>query len=230
VYGADVALEPEPPARAGYRALFGRGYLPKVVFIGVIWMCQAVPMFAIYTFGPQLMRDLGFDAHQTATLGELVIGTFFLIGCIPAMFWADSLGRRRLLVLSFGAMTLALAVLGALPAAGALVTVLCLGAYAFFSGGPGNLQWLYPNELFPTDIRASAVGAAMALSRIGTVVSTSVLPAVLADHGPRAVLVAGAVISAVGLAASALLAPETRGLTLAQTSVLPLHRRRSRTP
>ncbi|MEA7614659.1 hypothetical protein ONO57_27025, partial [Salmonella enterica subsp. enterica serovar Anatum] len=40
--------------------------------------------------------------------------------------------------------------------------------YAFFSGGPGILQWLYPNELFPTDIRASAVGVIMSLSRIGT--------------------------------------------------------------
>ncbi|HEY0187938.1 MAG TPA: MFS transporter [Cellulomonas sp.] len=225
VFGADVALEPETGERAGYRALFRGDYLSKVVFIGVIWMCQAVPMFAIYTFGPQIMQQLGMDAGQTATLGQIVIGTFFLIGCIPAMFWADSLGRRRLLVVSFAMMTLALTVLGVLPSAGVPLVIVCLGAYAFFSGGPGNLQWLYPNELFPTEIRASAVGAAMALSRVGTVVSTYVLPTFLATHGTRATMVAGAVISAVGLLVSVALAPETRRLTLAQASALPLHRR-----
>ncbi|HEY0217872.1 MAG TPA: MFS transporter [Cellulomonas sp.] len=225
VFGTEVELEPETGERAGYRALFGRGYLPKVLFIGVIWMCQAVPMFAIYTYGPRLMRDLGLDAAQTATLGEIVIGTFFLIGCVPAMFWADSLGRRRLLVVSFATMTLALAVLGILPAAGVPLAIACLATYAFFSGGPGNLQWLYPNELFPTDIRASAVGAAMAFSRVGTVVSTYVLPSFLAAHGTRATMAVGAGISALGLVVSLVMAPETRGLTLAQTSSVTLHHR-----
>ena len=53
----------------------------------------------------------------------------------------------------------------------------------FFSGGPGNLQWLYPNELFPTDIRASAVGVIMSLSRIGTIVSTWTLPIFINNYG-----------------------------------------------
>ena len=42
-----------------------------------------------------------------------------------------------------------------------LVVILAFGLYAFFSGGPGILQWLYPNELFPTEVRASAVGIAI---------------------------------------------------------------------
>lgn len=222
IFGADVELEPEATARAGYRTLFRRGQLGKVVFVGTIWMCQAVPMFAIYTFGPQIMGELGLGEGQTATLGEMVIGTFFLVGCIPAMFWANSLGRRKLLIGSFAIMTAALAVLGILPNSGVVVVIVCLAAYAFFSGGPGNLQWLYPNELFPTDNRASAVGAAMAFSRIGTVVSTYVLPSFLIAHGTRATMLAGAAISGIGLLVSVLVAPETRGLTLNQTSTLGL--------
>ncbi|HQY34536.1 MAG TPA: MFS transporter [Actinotalea sp.] len=222
IFGVDVDLEPETTQTAPYSALFRRGQIGKVLFVGTIWMCQAVPMFAIYTFGPQIMTDLGFGERQTATLGQIVIGTFFMVGCIPAMFWANSWGRRKLLIGSFAIMTAALATLGTLPTAGAGVVVLCLATYAFFSGGPGNLQWLYPNELFPTDIRASAVGAAMAFSRIGTVVSTYVLPSFLLTHGSQATLLAGAAISGVGLLVSVLLAPETRGLTLNQTSTLGL--------
>lgn len=222
VLGADVQLEPEPEQTASYAALFRRGYLGKVLFVGTIWLCQAAPMFAIYTYGPQIMGELGFGERQVATLGEIVIGTFFLVGCLPAMHWANSLGRRRLLVVSFAIMTAALAVLGALPSPAVLTVVACLGLYAFFSGGPGNLQWLYPNELFPTEIRASAVGAAMAVSRIGTVVSTYVLPGFLLAHGTRATMLAGAAISGLGLVVSVLAAPETRGLTLTESAALRL--------
>lgn len=85
------------------------------------------------------------------------------------------------------------------------------------SGGPGNLEWLYPNELFPTEIRATAMGFAMALSRVGTVVSIYVLPAFIADYGIAKTMLAGAVISALGAVVSILWAPETRGYTLAET-------------
>ncbi|RYV51337.1 MFS transporter [Pengzhenrongella frigida] len=225
MFGAHVELEPGPSTKTRYRALFEPRNLSKVVFVGTIWLCQAVPMFAIYTFGPRIMAAFGLSEGRLSVLGEVLIGTFFMIGCIPAMFWANSMGRRRLLIGSFAIMTLALAVLGALPVAGTWVVIVCFAVYAFFSGGPGNLQWLYPNELFPTDIRASAVGAAMALSRIGTVVAMYVLPGFLSTHGTRATMVAGAVISAVGLLVAIPLAPETRGLTLGESSQLRLGRR-----
>ncbi|MFD1507593.1 MFS transporter [Georgenia yuyongxinii] len=230
IFGTDVELEPETTTKVGYAALFRRGHIGKVLFIGTIWMCQAVPMFAIYTFGPQIMADFGFGEVQTATLGQIVIGTFFMVGCIPAMFLANSMGRRKLLVGSFLVMTVALGVLGIVPVAGTVLVIICLATYAFFSGGPGNLQWLYPNELFPTDIRASATGAAMAFSRIGTVISTYVLPSFLASHGPRATMIAGALISGLGLVVSVLFAPETRGLTLNESSKLGVGSRRAPSP
>ncbi|MFB9953985.1 MFS transporter [Cellulomonas denverensis] len=229
VLGADVELEPEATDTVSYATLFRRGYLGKVVFVGTIWLCQAVPMFAIYTYGPQIMTELGFGERQIATLGEIVIGTFFLIGCIPAMYWANSWGRRRLLIVSFAIMTAALGLLGLIGAPAMLVVIGCLGLYAFFSGGPGNLQWLYPNELFPTEIRASAVGAAMAFSRIGTVISTYVLPGFLLARGTQATMLAGAAISGLGLLVSVLFAPETRGLTLTESAALPLGRRKRTT-
>ena len=105
----------------------------------------------------------------------------------------------------------------------ALVSVvLAFAVYAFFSGGPGNLQWLYPNELFPTDIRASAVGVIMSLSRIGTIVSTWALPVFITKYGISNVMLMGAGISLIGLLVSIAFAPETRGLTLAQTSQMTI--------
>lgn len=189
----------------------------SISFIAAIWTCQVIPMFAIYTFGPQIVGLLGLGVGKNAALGNVVISLFFMLGCIPPMLWLNTAGRRPLLIGSFAMMTLALAVLGLIPDMGIWLVVMAFAVYAFFSGGPGNLQWLYPNELFPTDIRASAVGVIMSLSRIGTIVSTWALPIFINNYGISNTMLMGAGISLFGLLISVAFAPETRGMSLAQT-------------
>nr|WP_302981780.1 MFS transporter [Plesiomonas shigelloides] len=224
LFGERVVFEEEPPKETRFSQLFTRRHFPFVLFIAAIWTCQVIPMFAIYTFGPQIVGLLGLEQGRSATLGNMIISLFFMLGCIPAMFWLDSIGRRPLLIGSFAMMTLALAALGFFPGLGIGLVVMMFAIYAFFSGGPGILQWLYPNELFPTDIRASAVGVIMSLSRIGTIVSVWGLPIFIANHGISNVMLIGAAISLVGLLISMVLAPETRGLNLMQTGSLSLRR------
>ncbi len=202
--------------------LFNRRHFPFVLFVAAIWTCQVIPMFAIYTFGPQIVGLLGWEQGRNAALGNVVISLFFMLGCIPAMFWLNSIGRRPLLIGSFAMMTIALALLGLVSNLGIILVVVAFAVYAFFSGGPGILQWLYPNELFPTDIRASAVGVIMSLSRIGTIVSTWALPIFITRYGINNVMLIGALISLVGLGVSVMFAPETRGLTLTQTGNMTL--------
>lgn len=218
LFGKDVDIEVEKVQKTRYRKLFEKGYFKRIMFVGTIWACQVVPMFGLYTFGPQIMSAFGFGAGKQAILGDIVISMFFLIGCIPAMFWLNSIGRRPLLIGSFAFMSLALAVLGVFPNANIWIVVIAFATYAFFSGGPGILQWLYPNELFPTEIRASAVGAAMAFSRIGTVISTYALPIFMNNHGIGPTMLVGVAITIIGLIVSIVMAPETKGMTLAQSS------------
>jgi putative MFS transporter len=93
--------------------------------------------------------------------------------------------------------------------------------YAVAVGGPTILQWVYPNELFPTSVRATAVGLGTTVSRIGAALGTFVTPLLLdgAGIGPT-MLLAGAV-SAVGVLVCVLMAPETGGHSLAQVSRSP---------
>lgn len=223
LFGQPVTFDHEEVQETRYSQLFTRRHLTSILFVAVIWTCQVIPMFAIYTFGPQIITQLGLDQGKQAVLGNVIISLFFMIGCIPAMFWLNSIGRRPLLIGSFAIMTLALAVLGLVPQPGILLIVAAFALYAFFSGGPGILQWLYPNELFPTAIRASAVGAAMSLSRIGTVISTYALPLFMLQHGISTTMLVGAGISLFGMVVSILIAPETRGLSLEKTSQMELY-------
>ncbi|WP_333890451.1 MFS transporter [Atlantibacter subterraneus] len=218
IFGEPVIFDEEPAQQTRFLQLFNKRHFPFVLFIAIIWTCQVIPMFAIYTFGPQIVGLLGWDQGKSAALGNVVISLFFMLGCLPAMYWLNSIGRRPLLIGSFAMMTLALTLLGLIPDLTMWLVVVAFAIYAFFSGGPGILQWLYPNELFPTDIRASAVGVIMSLSRIGTIISTWLLPLFMAQYGVSRTMLMGALISLIGLVVSVVLAPETRGLSLMKTA------------
>lgn len=224
-FGKNVVIEDEVVERTEYSAIFRRPYFKRMLFVGIIWLCQAIPMFAVYTYGPDIIATFGLGEGRAALIGELFIGTFFMLGTVPAMFLAEYWGRRPLCIWSFVVMTGALAILGVVPATSMVFVMLIFAIYALASGGPGNLQWLYPNEIFPTSIRASAMGTAMAFSRIATVISMFVLPSFLSTYGNGPVMIAGAVISAIGLLTAIAWAPETRGLTLTEAGADDLERK-----
>jgi putative MFS transporter len=86
--------------------------------------------------------------------------------------------------------------------------------YAFFSGGPNILEWAYPSELFPTEVRASAIGITTGASRIGAAVGTFVIPFALRDWGVGPTMMAAAVLTAIGWLVCVLMAEETKGMSL----------------
>lgn len=112
LFGEPVAFDEEQPQQTRFRDLFNRRHFPFVLFVAAIWTCQVIPMFAIYTFGPQIVGLLGLGVGKNAALGNVVISLFFMLGCIPPMLWLNTAGRRPLLIGSFAMMTLALAVWG----------------------------------------------------------------------------------------------------------------------
>lgn len=120
VYGADVILEDEeeePKHKTGFAEMFSKGYAARIVFLGILTLCQVVPMYAIYTFGPQIMCAFGLGVGKSAILGESVLSLFFLVGSLPAMFWLNSMGRRPLLIRSLFLMAVGLLALGLFPTA-----------------------------------------------------------------------------------------------------------------
>ena len=73
VYGADVTLEGEeeaPKTKAGFAEVFSKGYAARIVFLGILTLCQVVPMCAIYTFGPQIMTAFGLGVGQERDPGR----------------------------------------------------------------------------------------------------------------------------------------------------------------
>ncbi|WP_196595188.1 MFS transporter [Pectinatus frisingensis] len=221
-FGADFILEPEIHEKIMYYELFKNKYFKKVIFIGVMWACQIAPMFILYTFGPQIIGAFGFDEEKSVVFGDIVISFFFLVGTILAMCCLDSIGRRPMIIGSYVGMTVSLGVLSVVQKSNIWIIVGAFACYAFFSGAPGILEWLYPNELFPTNIRASAVGVTMAFSRVGAIVSSYVLPIILTTHGIRVTMLAGTLITILGLSICITMAPETKDLKLSESCTAEL--------
>ncbi|WP_232716877.1 MFS transporter [Gordonia metallireducens] len=200
-----------------YRELFRGEYGRRVFFCGAFFVAAITPVFAMYSFGPQILSQVGMAEGNMSNLGSALISLLFLIGCIPALWWTESLGRRPLLIWSFVGMLIPLVALGVLPQAGWFV-LLCFAIYALASGGPNILEWSYPNELFPTAIRATAMGLITAISRIGAAVGTFLIPIGLESWGVKNIMLAAAALTLFGLVVSVLMAPETKGMSLTEAS------------
>ncbi|MFC6595439.1 MFS transporter [Kitasatospora paranensis] len=221
-------LMPDPAGAGGpggLRLLWTPPYRRRTLFCGLFFFCQVGPLFAMLTFGPQILGSFGMPGGTVLdTLGTGLVSLVFLIGCYPALRLIDTVGRRPTIVWSFALMIAPLVLLGLWPSAPALVAVAALSAYAFLCGGPNVLDWTYPNELFPTEVRATAVGVATSVSRVGAAVGTYLLPLSLTGLGTGPTMLVAAGVTAVGLLVCVLWAEETRGTALGAANGAPAGR------
>jgi putative MFS transporter len=223
VYGPSFSLEnlPEEPAsqKTSLLELLRSGYGKRMFFVSVFWSCSVIPVFAVYAFAPRVLQALNLTGAW-ASYGSIAITLLFVVGCIVATRIINSLGRRSMVIYSFLLSGLALLGLGAFSNASGLVVLSFFGAYALLIGGAQVLQLVYPNELFPTEIRAFAVGTSASLSRIGAAIGTWMVPLALERIGIANTMYAAAAVTLLGLLVSIALAPETRSLSLQEAASL----------
>ncbi|MFJ5227354.1 MFS transporter [Streptomyces sp. NPDC088400] len=195
--------------------VFRRGYGVPVLFCSVFWICQVAPAFAVRSFQPQMLESFGVAGTFGASA---LITTIAVAGIALGLLLINRTGRRALLISSFVGVNVSLLALIVLPLHYAFVVVALFAAFQFFEAAGSGLQFVYPSELFPTDLRATGVGIATAMSRVGSAASTFLLPLATVDLGVRGTLGIGLAITLVGLGVSVFLAPETKDLGLAEAS------------
>lgn len=221
VYGpaADVSMfEEKAVQNASIRELFKPYYLKRVIFAGLFWATQVLPMFAIYIFGPSMLKAIKLSEGRDLLLGDSIVGLIFVVGVVFGAIIIEKFNRRPLIICSFVGMAAGLFALGLISEPPFWVIVLCFTVYAISSGPPNVLDWVYPNELFPTEIRAVGVGVSTMISRMGPILGTFALPSFLAAYGIQMTMLAMGGVLIFGLLICIFLAPETRGLNLAETS------------
>ncbi|MFC4121737.1 MFS transporter [Nonomuraea zeae] len=212
--GPEVAL-PEATEATGasagdWRRLFAPDMWRRTAVAGLFWMALAIPNFSLFVFLPDVLAALNV---RDEFLGTVLPCAFALVGSVIGIFLLPRLGRRAALM-GFMAVLAAISLwIGLVPSA-AWVTVALFVLFGMLLALVGNLEFIYPSELFPTELRASGLGVASAVSRIGAAAGTFLLPIGLESVGAGGVMVATAVVLALGIAVTAAWAPETNGLAL----------------
>jgi putative MFS transporter len=220
-------LDEEPEGQARLRDVFAIAHRRRLAFACLFWFCQVVPYFAVFTFLPDIFGALTVASGFWQTM---VVNLFLLIGGLLGIVTIDLVRRRTYTLTSFTLLLLSTLAIGLWRNASATYVIVCIALFALVSSALAALDTVYPSEMFPTSIRATATGICVAFSRIGAAIGTFLLPIGMSAYGVHTVTLIAAGIVAAGLWISAIWAPETRGLTLTAAGANPPSPRTQATP
>ena len=167
---------PEPAAFTEARAtrtsnpvatLFQRGLLvPTIAF----WITSFMGLLLVYglnTWLPELMRSAGYEL-ATGLVLLLVLNVGAVAGLFLAGRIASRIGTRTAVISWFALSALFLALLSIrLPGIGVYISVLLAGVFVFSSQ---VLVYAFVAERYPAAVRATAIGSASGVGRLGAIV------------------------------------------------------------
>jgi putative MFS transporter len=213
---ADVQdMANEKPARARFSKLFSPQYRKSTIFVCMFWVCNVTPYFAIATFAPIVLESLGVE---DGLAGALLLNSVVVAGSLASMYLIERVGRRKLSIPPMWIAAVALVIIGLFAHVSPMIILICFMTFSFFNAVSTALTGVYPGEVFPTEIRGLGVGFAAAFSRIGAAAGTFILPMSVDSLGVGITMMIAASICALGAIISQYLAPETKGLSLSDTS------------
>src|SRR5699024_8024559 len=208
--------------------LGGRFGLLPLVWVGILLSVfqQFVGINVIFYYSTTLWKSVGFTESDSFTI-SLITSVINVLATIVAVLLIDVLGRKLLLMigsglmtLSLGAMSLALAqavtVDGALSLPGSWGMVALVAANLFvigFGATWGPAVWVLLGEIFPNSIRALALGVAASAQWIANFVVSTTFPA-LAEAGLALAYGIYAFFALLSLVFVAFMVRETKGRTL----------------
>ena len=225
-FGTNVVMQREVETEAGgFSALFSRRYLRRTLFNCIFFACIVMPYFAIYTFLPNILDSMGLSNLASTGSGyavEVYLNVFLLAGALAGIWATAKFTRRGFLIGSLIVLTCSLVALALVPTAATVVSVVLFAVFTFVLSAVSNLVGVFPAESFPTPVRSSGIGFATAISRLGSVISTFLLPVLMASLGVGPTMLVLAGVLAVGLVVSVLWAPETKHQSLSDSGLVTL--------
>jgi MFS transporter, PHS family, inorganic phosphate transporter len=207
----------------GYMKIFrNRRILMWLIGTAGAWLLLDFCYYGNTISQPEILKLLNPHASLLHnTLVQLAIVSVFAVpGYIVAVLLMDRTGRKSIQMLGFFMMALMFLIIGLWTAVTHHVWwfLLLYGiSYFFTEFGPNMTTFIYPAELFPTDVRTTSHGISAGAGKLGAFAGAFLFPDFLAvTHGlNRAMTVAG-VVAVIGLLLTLVLLPETRGKSLEQ--------------
>jgi len=222
------AAGPKKESKALSKQSFGSGF--DLIFRNPVllrWLIGAAVAWGLLDFAyygntiasPEIISLLSPTASLThsvlLTLGIFVV--FALPGYIFAILYLDKLGRKTIQTVGFGMMALMFGLIAIIPsvATTAAPFLILFGiSYFFTEFGPNTTTFIYPAEIFPTEVRTTSHGFAAATGKMGAFAGTYLFPDMLSSWGIRGAEGVAGGVALLGVIITIALLPEPKGKSL----------------
>ncbi|WP_336342876.1 sugar porter family MFS transporter [Halalkalicoccus ordinarius] len=191
-----------------------------IVGAGLAVFQQVTGINTVIYYAPTILESTGFGgvASILATVG---IGVINVTMTVVAVLLLDRIGRRPLLLAGLGGMLATLLVLGGafyLPGLGGVLGYVATGSLmlyvAFFAIGLGPVFWLLISEIYPLNVRGTAMGVATVVNWLANLVVAQLFPQLFDTIGPALTFWLFAGLTAGAIVFTHYLVPETKGRSL----------------
>lgn len=208
--------EPEPVAAGrAFRDLWIAPYGKRATMMIIFNFFQTVGFYGFANWVPTLLVSQGVKV-TTSLLFSSIIAISAPIGPLIGLLLADKFERRTVIVISATGMVFFGLLFSQTSVAALLIA---LGVGLTLANNIMSFSYhAYQTELFPTSIRARAVGFVYSWSRFSAIFTSFFIAAMLRQFGTTGVFVFIAVAMLIGIMVIAFMGPPTRDLALERIS------------
>ena len=208
---------PQSRQRAGLSQLLDKKLIPILAMgVGLAVLQQWCGINVIFSYAQNVFSAAGY--HVNGVLFNIVImGAVNLVFTLAAMMFVDRLGRRTLMLIGVAGLTIIHFTLGwmfHMHLHGPWVVVTIMAAIACYAMTLAPVTWVLISEIFPNQIRATAVSVAVSALWIADFILTQTFPLLKAQIGAAGAFWLYAGICLVGFLFVFKAVPETKGKSL----------------
>ena len=203
---------PDPlPEPGAWREMFSGFYLPRTVIISIFQFCQTIAVFGFTAFIPILLVKQGFTIVHSLTYSFMIV-LLTPVGAAVGALFADRIERKWQLVFT----AILIGVSGIVFAHAHHVPLILASGGLIAIGNNWMISIFHPYaaELFPTRIRARAVGFTFSWSRVSAIFVGYWTTDLLATYGANAVFAMIAAAMVTIILAIGIFGPRTNGASL----------------
>lgn len=215
-YDADSIVIPAPPVEGkGYKALLSGKY--RYIALNV-WFLNLMSVFTVYgmqQWMPSLLVRQGFSVVRSYGFSTL-LDAAGVIGVLCTGYLTDKIGRKKNSVAAYSVLAVCELLIGLATGNMGLLLAAVLIIGFTMNWAAGSIQPLFA-ESWPTEFRASGVGATQAVGRVGSILAPILVGyLVQIDFSFQAILSSFAVPALIAVTIMAFFRIDTKGKSLEQ--------------
>ena len=203
--------------RASLADLFGPQYLRRTLVVWLIWFTSYLVNYGLAIWMPTVYRTVFKLPLDVSLKYGLITTAIGFVGAAIAAFIIDNIGRKTLFAVAFAGAAASLLVLAAIANPTPVQILTYISIANFFVNAINLGVYLYTPELYPTRVRALAVGTATAWLRLASMIGPTTVGFLIAS-GLQSVFLLFGVIALITAIVTALFAIETKKRLLEQVS------------